>query len=105
MKNISRIVSLFLVSVFALSALVSCGGGNEPSVTPVGEYSRELEGTVLNVFNWGEYISNGGEGSLDVNREFEKLTGIKVNYENYESNEALYAKLKSGAVSYDVIIP
>jgi spermidine/putrescine transport system substrate-binding protein len=105
MKNLSRIVSLFLVSVFALSALVSCGGGNEPSFTPVGEYSRELEGTVLNVFNWGEYISNGGEGSLDVNREFEKLTGIKVNYENYESNEALYAKLKSGAVSYDVIIP
>ncbi|MBO7148435.1 MAG: ABC transporter substrate-binding protein, partial [Clostridia bacterium] len=66
---------------------------------------RELEGTVINVFNWGEYISDGSEGSLDVNREFEKLTGIRVNYENYDSNEAMYTKLKGGAVSYDIIIP
>lgn len=62
-------------------------------------------GTTVNVFNWGEYISDGSDGTLDVNAEFERLTGIKVNYQNYESNEAMYGKLKSGAVSYDVIIP
>lgn len=59
----------------------------------------------INVYNWGEYISDGSEGSLDVNEEFTKATGIKVNYTTYSSNEDLYAKLKSGATGYDVIIP
>lgn len=59
----------------------------------------------LNVYNWGEYISDGSEGSVDVNAEFEKLTGIKVNYSTFATNEELYAKLQSGAVSYDIIIP
>ncbi len=59
----------------------------------------------LNVYNWGEYISDGSEGSADVNAEFEKLTGIKVNYSTFATNEELYAKLQSGAVSYDIIIP
>jgi len=57
------------------------------------------------VYNWGEYISDGSEGSLDVNAEFERLTGITVNYTTYDSNEAMYSKLKSGAVSYDIVIP
>lgn len=105
MKNIfTKAFSLVLVLAL-LASLASCGGSSEPSFTPVGEYSRELEGTVINVFNWGEYISDGSEGSLDVNKEFEKLTGIKVNYDNYEANETMYNKLKSGAVSYDIIIP
>lgn len=60
----------------------------------------------INVYNWGEYISTGAEaGTLDVNAEFTKLTGIKVNYTNYATNEELYAKLKGGGASYDVIIP
>ena len=59
----------------------------------------------LNVYNWGEYISNGSDDSVDVVAAFEKLTGIKVNYTTYDSNERLYAKLKSGGVSYDVIFP
>ena len=59
----------------------------------------------LNVYNWGEYISNGSDDSVDVVAAFEKLTGIKVNYTTYDSNESLYAKLKSGGVSYDVIFP
>lgn len=60
----------------------------------------------INVYNWGEYISTGAdEGTLDVNGEFEKLTGIKVNYTNYATNEELYAKLKGGGAAYDVIIP
>lgn len=64
------------------------------------------EGTTINVFNWGEYISDTYEdGMLDVNAEFEKLTGIKVNYVTYESNEDMYPKIKNGGASYDIIIP
>lgn len=64
------------------------------------------KGISINVYNWGEYISAGAEeGTLDVNAEFEKLTGIKVNYTNFATNEELYAKLKGGGASYDVIIP
>ena len=59
----------------------------------------------INVYNWGEYISTGEDGSLDVNAEFTRRTGIKVNYTTFETNESLYAKLKSSGESYDVIIP
>ncbi len=105
MKKTTRIIALCLALVFSLASLSACSENTELSFEPIAEYSRDYEGIVLNVFNWGEYIANDADESLDVNREFEKLTGIQINYENYESNEALYAKLKSGAVSYDVIIP
>ena len=66
---------------------------------------KDLVGTELNVYNWGEYISDGSEGCMDVNREFEHLTGIKINYTTFESNETMYSQLKNGGVSYDIIIP
>lgn len=70
------------------------------------EYYKGLEGTEINVFNWGEYISETYENNLiDVNAEFEKLTGIKVNYVTYESNEDMYPKIKNGGASYDIIVP
>ena len=71
----------------------------------------------VNVYNWGEYISDGGDDSLDVNKEFEKWAAekwkneygekvkVQVNYTTYASNEDLYAKLANGAGGYDVIIP
>lgn len=59
----------------------------------------------LNVYNWGEYISDGTDESLDVNKAFEELTGIKVVYSTFDTNETLYAKLKTGGSSYDLIIP
>ena len=65
----------------------------------------------LNVYNWGEYISDGSDGSLDTVKAFEAWyeetygEKVHVNYTTYASNEDMYAKLKSGAVSYDVIIP
>ena len=69
-------------------------------------YYKGLEGAEINVFNWGEYISDTYEdGMLDVNKEFEKLTGIKVNYVTYESNEDMYPKIKNGGASYDIISP
>ncbi len=65
----------------------------------------EGQGVTLNVYNWGLYISDGSEESVDVISAFEDLTGIKVNYTTFDSNESLYAKIKSGGVSYDVIVP
>lgn len=65
----------------------------------------------LYVYNWGEYISDGSEGSLDVNAAFEewyeKTYGVKVevNYSTFSSNEDMYAKLSGGASNYDVIFP
>lgn len=72
-------------------------------VQPVGE---PIDTSVtLNVYNWGEYISNGTGGSLDVNAEFTARTGIKVNYTTFDSNESLYSKLAGGGADYDIIIP
>ena len=62
-------------------------------------------GVTINVYNWGEYISGGEDGSMNVNAEFTKRTGIKVNYTTFEDNESLYSKLAGGGASYDVIFP
>lgn len=64
-----------------------------------------LRGTTLYVYNWGEYISDGADGSLDVNKAFEEKYGIEVVYDTFDNNEVMYSKLKSGGVSYDVVIP
>ena len=65
----------------------------------------------LYVYNWGEYISDGSEDSLDVNAAFEEYyfekygKRITVNYSTFSSNEDMYAKISSGAATYDVIVP
>ena len=68
------------------------------------EESRD-RGVTINVDNWGEYIANGTDDSLDVNAEFTRRTGIRVNYTTFDSNESLYSKLVGGGADYDVIIP
>lgn len=65
----------------------------------------------LNVYNWGEYISDGSEDTFDTVREFESWyeetygRPVQVNYSTFASNEDMYNKISSGAVNYDVIIP
>lgn len=55
---------------------------------------------ILNVFNWAGYMPKG------IIEQFEKETGIKVNYSTFESNESLYTKLKANdSGDYDVIVP
>ena len=54
---------------------------------------------VLNINNWAEYI---GENTV---KTFEKETGIKVRYDNFDSNEVLLAKVIAGQTGYDIIIP
>ena len=115
-KRLYRIAALLA----SLAVLASCSNSTavtdeeeeeleEQTLTVEDEeyYSRfRGQGLSINVYNWGEYISTGAEeGTLNVNGEFEKLTGIKVNYTNYATNEELYAKLKGGGASYDIIIP
>ncbi|MEE1125417.1 MAG: spermidine/putrescine ABC transporter substrate-binding protein [Acutalibacteraceae bacterium] len=75
-------------------------GSTAVVLTGCGEKKEEL-----NVFNWGEYISNGEDGALDTIAEFEERYNVKVNYTNYESNEEMYNLLKESNSSYDVIIP
>ncbi len=54
---------------------------------------------VVNVCSWGEYIDEA------LIEQFEERTGIRVNYQTAESNEALYSLLKSGGADYDVVVP
>jgi len=99
-----KIISLVLCVCLLTVCLSGCGY-EYADLKIEGTYDKSLKGTELNVYNWGEYISDGSDGSIDVNLEFEKLTGIKVNYTTYDSNETMYSQLKSGGVSYDIIIP
>ena len=86
-----------IILIFILLAVLALG------VFSLSSCSDAPEKIVLNVYNWGEYISDGSEESLDVNKTYG--VQLTVNYTTYASNEDLYAKLKSGATGYDVIIP
>ncbi len=93
------VVVLFVLLIFS-SVITPCAAEwDDP------DYKAPLTGEYINVYNWGEYISDGSEGTLDLNAEFTRRTGIRVNYTNYASNEDMYAKLKSGGANYDVVIP
>ena len=93
-----KLLSVLLIAAMLLAAAALTGCGSKDTLT-------------LNVYNWGEYISDGSEGTLDTIKAFEKWyqetygQKLKVNYSTYASNEDMYAKLSSGAVSYDVVIP
>ena len=93
---VSAVIAIMLPLVLALT---SCSGGTGGDVT------------TLYVYNWGEYMSDGSEGSLDVNKAFEDWyyqtygERVKVTLSTYSSNEDMYAKLSGGAVNYDVIVP
>ena len=87
-----KIIAILLLVAMTIPTLTSCTKGTEKRT--------------LNVYNWGENISDGTDDSLDVIAEFEaKNPDIKVNYTNYATNEEMYAKIKSSGASYDVIIP
>ena len=107
-----RFVILLLTAVLALTMPLSALAAGQIEVTEDISVSDDYDWTrfkgqnvTLNVYNWGEYISEGQEGAMNTVKEFERLTGAKVNYTNFESNENMYSKLSGGGVSYDVIIP
>ncbi len=98
-KTISLILLFVLLTSSLISVLTSCG-------LNIGNST-----TTLYVYNWGEYISDGSEDTLDSNAAFEEWyyetygEHVTVNYSTYSSNEDMYAKLSSGSVSYDIVIP
>ena len=79
----------------------------EVEVDDISYYEKFRDQNItLNVYNWGEYISDGTEGSLDVVKAFENISGIDVNYNTFATNEDMYAKFKGGSTSvYDIVIP
>lgn len=99
-------LGLVMASVLVFSSMTLGVAAEETSGYDMDYYSQ-LKGkdVTINVYNWGEYISNGDDDSLDINALFEELTGIRINYTQFDTNESLYAKLKSGGTTYDVIFP
>ena len=112
---------ILLFTLFALSFTSACShiadeeepkadtaAVEEEAVERDMDYYTRLadENITINVYNWGEYIPDGSdEDTINLNAEFTELTGIKVNYTTYATNEELYAKLKGGSASYDIIVP
>ena len=109
MKNAKKLIFGIFSAAVLICSLVSCGSGDKAE----DNFSGEVK--VLNVYNWGEYISDGFEGAPDTNKDFEEYFNthlaqkygfyIEVNYTTYANNEEMYTKLKSGAGVYDVVVP
>ncbi len=106
-------LSLIILSVLLCLTLVSCANDGETL-----EKKEGLETKNLNVYNWGEYISDEDDeesGLFNVNLAFEEYFNknlaekygyyVKVNYSTYATNEDMYAKLINSAVAYDIVIP
>ncbi len=83
-----RILTLFCIMTLVLGTLTACGGsGGE---TSAGE---------LYVYNYGEYFDP------EALAQFEEETGIKVTYDEYETNEVMYPIIANGAAQYDLVCP
>ncbi len=92
MKKITLLLAMTLASLLMFSSLTACSTGTAK--------------TQLNVYNWGEYIADGSDDSMDIIAEFEKENpDIDVVYNTFASNEEMYAKIVSGSAEYDIIIP
>ena len=96
-RHVSRLLLICLSVCLLAGVFTSC--------------EKRDETLTLYVYNWGEYISDGSDESVDTNAEFEKYCKeefgitVKVNYSTFASNESMYAKVSSGSTKYDVIIP
>ncbi len=98
-KKLATLVSLCVAAVLILGIIIG------------SFFVDTTEVITINVYNWGEYISDGGDGSMDTNAEFEKYyyerfgKRVKVNYTTYANNEDMYSKLANSAVKYDIVVP
>jgi len=90
----------FLLTALCALTLVACSKKEDVSQAPVTAAApSNTEEKVLNIYNWPDYITQ------DMVANFEKETGIKVNYQTFENNEALQAKLIAGNSGYDLVVP
>ena len=99
-----------LVLALSVLALTACGEKEKaqtvekaavPESAPVAvePVAANTEEKVLNIYNWADYIP------ADMVANFEKETGIKVNYQTFENNEGLHAKLVAGNTGFDIVVP
>ncbi|MBD5494270.1 MAG: ABC transporter substrate-binding protein [Lachnospiraceae bacterium] len=86
-KNIFKKILILALSVAFMILITGCG------------LPKPGENGVVIVYNWGEYIDP------DVLVMFEEETGIKVIYDEFETNETMYPKIAAGAANYDVVCP
>jgi len=91
MRRAVRFFGLMTLGV----VLAACGGGRDEARTAAAAGEEKI----LNVYNWADYV---GERTI---ADFEARTGIKVNYDVYDSNEVLQTKLLTGGSGYDVVGP
>ena len=102
----------FWIAVLLGLALTACGkkeesatpGASKPAAASASAVAPSLasastEEKILNIYNWPDYIAK------DMVANFEKESGIKVNYQTFENNEALQAKLVAGSSGYDLVVP
>ncbi len=99
-------IFVFAGNIPAFGVYYSEAEGYTTEVEDYDYYQKfQGQGVEIDVYNWGEYVANDSVNFLDVNEDFEALTGIKVNYNLFGSNEELYTKLRSGGANYDLIVP
>ena len=93
MKTFKRVAAAACVLVLLIGLIAIIGVIRQETIT-------------LNVYNWGQYIADGSDDSMEIIKAFEeKYPNIKVNYSTYDSNEIMYSKLSNGGITVDVIIP
>jgi spermidine/putrescine transport system substrate-binding protein len=93
----------------AAGFMAACGSSSKPGAstgttasggsTTSPTFSNKPEAKVLNFYNWTDYIAD------DTIPNFQKETGIKVTYDNYSSNDQLFAKLRTGGSGFDIVVP
>ncbi|MGL4985578.1 MAG: extracellular solute-binding protein, partial [Treponemataceae bacterium] len=74
----------YTIGIIFLLSLMSCSNSNKK---------------VLYLYNWTHYTPES------IISQFEKEFNVRVKVDNYDSNESLYTKLKSGATGYDIVVP
>jgi spermidine/putrescine-binding protein len=90
----------------AAGFVAACGGSSSKSGSPSAggsttppTFDPKPEAKTLNFYNWTDYIAD------DTIPNFQKETGIHVTYDNYSSNDELFAKLRTGTSGFDIIVP
>ncbi len=110
-RSTSLLAPAVLAGVAVVLLLSACGAKPEPAAPAAAPAAAAMpavattaaggtgEDKTLNVYNWTDYID---KAVLD---DFQKETGIKVNYDVFDSNEVLETKLLAGNTGYDIVVP
>jgi spermidine/putrescine transport system substrate-binding protein len=88
----NKLVQMFIVIILISFVLMF-------SVSRLNSSEGYSSGNTLTVYNWGDYIDE------ELIAKFEKETGIKVIYETFDSNEAMFTKIQQGGTAYDIAVP